>query len=221
MAPTSCDWLIRRGLGGLRSDKRGVDALASMHPTTKTAADNRSASAINPKATNPVSTWLVVRMIMLALAVSLGGCAGLSESWRTPEVELVGIQPKEISFTRQLFVVTLAVGNPNERALPIQAMTYSLALEGQEVAQGASRLERLIPAHGEETVEVEVVGDLLDLVSRLPMLTHMNRPLEWMLSGSLTLSGGLVRLPYRYSGKLDARQWINGQNQGRGHRAHP
>lgn len=164
-------------------------------------------------------------MILLALAVSLGGCAGISASWRAPEVELVGIQPKDISLTRQLFVLTLAVGNPNERALPVKAIRYRLTLEGQEVAQGASRLERRIPAQGEALVDVEAVADLLGLASRLPMLIHKSEPLEWTVSGSLTLSGGLVVLPYRYSGTLDARQWINGQSQsqsqGRGHRAHP
>ena len=157
------------------------------------------------------SSWLAFLSIAMVLAITLGGCASSVESWQAPEVTLIGIQPREIGLARQSFVLTLAVRNPNDRALPIQAMRYHLSLEGEEIARGGGQLDRLIPPQGEDRVDVEVTGDLLSLAARLPRLARQPGLFEWSLSGTLTLSGGLIVLPYRYSGTLDARQWIETQ----------
>ncbi|WP_295401585.1 LEA type 2 family protein [uncultured Thiocystis sp.] len=148
---------------------------------------------------------------LLVLIVSLlPGCASLTESWKAPEVALIGLQPKELGLTRQVFIATLAVKNPNDRTLPIKAMTYRLALEGQEVAEGGGALERQIPAFGETTVDVEVIGSLLGLLQQLPALALQDRPLNWTIAGTATLAGGLITLPYRYSGQIDARTLMAG-----------
>ena len=143
--------------------------------------------------------------ILVLTGFLLAGCAGLTKSWKAPEVTLVGLQPRELGLTRQVFIATLEVKNPNDRTLPIRAMSYRLSLEGQELAEGGGALDRQIPAFGETTLEVEVIGSLLDLVQQLPALVLKERPLDWNLSGMVTLADGLVILPYRYSGKVDAR----------------
>ncbi len=140
----------------------------------------------------------------------LTGCASLTKPWEAPEVALIGLQPKELGLMRQVFIANLTVRNPNDRTLPIKAMTYRLSLEGQEVAEGAGALDRQIPAFGETTVDVEVIGNLLGLAQQLPVLALQDRPLEWTVSGTATVAGGLMTLPYRYSGKIDARELAAG-----------
>ncbi|MBK5966393.1 Water stress and hypersensitive response domain-containing protein [Thiocystis minor] len=148
--------------------------------------------------------------LLVLMTGLLPGCASLVESWKAPEVALIGLQPKELGLTRQVFIATLAVKNPNDRTLPIKAMTYRLALEGQDVAEGGGALDRQIPAFGETTVDVEVIGSLLGLLQQLPVLALKERPLNWTVSGTATLAGGLITLPYRYSGKIDARELTAG-----------
>jgi hypothetical protein len=145
------------------------------------------------------------RNVMTALALLVvTGCATITQPWQSPEVAPLGLRVAELGPQRQVFVVTLAVKNPNDRTLPIKAMTYRLTLDGKELAQGSSTLERQIPALGEERVEVEVAANLLGVVPQLPALALQGRPLDWTVVGTVTIADGLLTLPYRYSGQVDA-----------------
>jgi hypothetical protein len=144
----------------------------------------------------------------LLCAALVAGCASLTQPWQAPAVALAGLRVKEITLARQTFVVTLAVKNPNDRALPITAMTYRIQIEGSEVVQGATALDRQVPAFGEALVDVEVAGSLFGLLEQLPSLALEDRPRDWIVSGTVTIAG-LLTLPYRYSGRVDARQLLS------------
>lgn len=148
--------------------------------------------------------------IWILVAFLLAGCASLTRPWEAPEVALAGVSVGEIGLARQTFVVTLSVRNPNDRALPIEALTYRLSLEGVELAQGSSALESQIPAFGEAMVDVEVVSSLLGVAGQLPAMALKDSPLEWQVTGTATLTGGLLRLPYRYSGEIDPARLLSG-----------
>jgi LEA14-like dessication related protein len=148
------------------------------------------------------------RILLSLLALGAGltsGCATFTRPWQAPEVSLVGVKPKSIALDRQTLTLRLAVRNPNDRALPIKAMTYRLKLDGREVAEGGGALERTIPALGEATVDVDVTASALQLLQQLPSLALSNRPVDWRVSGTATLAGGVVTLPYRYSGSIDPK----------------
>jgi len=145
--------------------------------------------------------------LLLPLAL-LAGCATLTKPWEAPEVALAGLRVKELGLTRQTVILTLAVRNPNDRTLPIKGLTYRLKLEGNEIAQGASALDRQIPAFGDALMDVEVTGSLLGLVQQLPGLALKDRPLDWILSGTTTIADGLLTLPYRYSGQVDPKELL-------------
>jgi hypothetical protein len=148
-------------------------------------------------------------LALVSLAIlGLAGCGGLTQPWIAPEVALTGLRVKEAGLDRQTLTLTLVVRNPNDRTLPIKAMTYRLKLEGQEIAQGGGALDRQIPAFGESMVDVDVTGSLFGLVGRLPALALKNAPLDWQISGTATLAGGLITLPYRYSGQIDAQKLL-------------
>ena len=148
----------------------------------------------------------MIRILAFVLvAALLAGCASLSKPWATPEVALVGLRVKALGFERQVFVATLRVRNPNDRTLPIKAMTYRLSLEGHAFAQGGGQLERQIPPLGEALVDVDVTGNLMDIARQLPVLALQDRPLEWTVTGTVTVADGLLTLPYRYSGEVDPK----------------
>jgi LEA14-like dessication related protein len=137
------------------------------------------------------------------------GCASLSEPWQVPEVAFAGLRVTEFTLARQTFVVILVVRNPNDRTLPIKAMTCRLQVEGSEVVQGASTLDRQIPAFGHALVDVEVAGSLLDLIQQLPSLALKDEPIDWTVSGTATIADGFLTLPYRYSGQVNARTLLS------------
>ena len=155
---------------------------------------------------NPVIR--IVAAMLVPLLVT--GCASLTQPWAAPEVALVGLRAKELGFERQVFVATLRVKNPNDRTLPIKAMTYRLSLEGTEFARGAGQLDRQIPPLGAALVDVDVAGNLLGIARRLPVLAMQDRPLDWTITGTVTVADGLLTLPYRYSGQIDPQTLLAG-----------
>jgi len=149
-------------------------------------------------------------LLSVALVSALiSGCASLTQSWIAPEVALAGLRIKELSFMRQVFIVSLSVKNPNDRTLPIKALTYRITLEGNELAQGSSQLDRQIPPLGTALADVEVVGSLLGITQQLPALALKDRPLDWTVSGTASLANGLVPLPYRWSGQIDPKALLS------------
>lgn len=162
------------------------------------------AQAMTPAAARSFAAPLAVFAIVLLAA----GCSTLTKPWVAPEVSLAGLQAKELTLARQVFIATLDVRNPNDRTLPIKAMTYRLKLDGQELAQGGGALERQIPAFGSERVDVEVVGSLLGIARQLPALALKGTPVDWTVSGTATVADGLVALPFRYSGQVDPQELL-------------
>jgi LEA14-like dessication related protein len=159
-------------------------------------------------------TLALRRCLMLAVlgAVMASGCttlsAPLASPWKTPKVALVGLTVKEVTLARQTFGVRLAVHNPNDRALPIRAMTWRLQIEGQDLAEGAAELEQRIPAFGDALVDMEAAGNLVGLTEQAALLATTRGPVAWKVSGTVTLADGLLPLPYWYSGRVDAKALI-------------
>jgi LEA14-like dessication related protein len=138
----------------------------------------------------------------MALLIAATGCAGVTRPWLAPEVALVSLKPQQVTLQEQSFLVGLRIKNPNDRMLPIKAMTYRLSLEGTEIAGGGGKLERQIPAFGEEAVEVSVTGSAATLAGMLPGLMLKSQPLRYRVAGTVTVAG-VLPIPYRYTGEID------------------
>lgn len=158
----------------------------------------------------PVSSSLRERVVLLVLVLAgwvlaLAGCAGLGGSWIAPEVELARVQPRSIGLGAQSFLVTLRLHNPSDRTLPIKAMSYRVQLEGRQIAEGETELERLIPPGGSEQVDVPVHSNLLTSIPDLPHRLLGGEALDWTVTGTVWIrAGGLrVPLPYQRRGQID------------------
>ena len=77
----------------------------------------------------------------------LAGCAVLSPLER-PKVSLAGLSLIDANLFEQRYALKLRVLNPNEVALPIQALTYDLELNDQVFGSGASTAAVTVPAYG-------------------------------------------------------------------------
>ncbi|WP_200386676.1 LEA type 2 family protein [Thiocapsa imhoffii] len=144
----------------------------------------------------------LTRCLLAVTLLTLLGCAGLTQPWLEPEVSLTSLRPRQITLEEQSFLIGLRIRNPNDRTLPIKAMTYALSLEGTQIAAGGGTLDRQIPAFGEEEVEVSVTGSASTLAALLPRLLLQAQPAQYRIAGTVTVAG-VVPIPYHYSGEID------------------
>jgi LEA14-like dessication related protein len=138
------------------------------------------------------------------LALLLAGCAGLGSYREPPRVSLVSIQPRELGVLEQRYGLQLRIMNPNDTALPVAGMQYSLQINDREFAYGVSRQPVSIPAYGEAVLDVDVVSNLLSVLRRLQE-ENTGKPgsLTYRLSGSLSLENRVGKLPFDYHGELN------------------
>lgn len=142
--------------------------------------------------------------MLVALAVLGSGCSLMRlQQAEPPQVTLASLTPVKLSLFEQRFDVGLRLKNPNDFDLPIEALEYTLAVNGEDFASGVTRTDLQVPALDEEVVTVTVTSNLL---SNLGALRRWQQDppdeLAYRLSGRAHLAGSPVRLPFEYSGTV-------------------
>ena len=121
---------------------------------------------------------------MCALIALQLACSATSRSIQPPRVELVGLSVLQPS---QRFRVSLLLTNPNAEPVPIEELRFSVRLAGEGRLTGNSSGPLIVPAQGEETLRVEVEGDMISSVSRLISLVQGPRgTLQYEIVGDMT-----------------------------------
>lgn len=100
---------------------------------------------------------------VLALA-TLGGCAWLVPKLQSPRVRVVGVHVRSASFWQQRLRVRLRVRNPNGVSLPIEAIHYTLRIDGRTFANGRTVRRFTVPAHGSAEFNTYVTADRKSVV---------------------------------------------------------
>jgi LEA14-like dessication related protein len=149
-----------------------------------------------------ITRYLPVILVLLA-SVFLGACATMSPYKESPRVSLVSIQPQEMKLLEQRFALQLRILNPNDVVIPVEGLSYSIAINGREFAYGVSQQAVEIPAFGEALLDVAVVSNLLNVMQQLQAMSGETRnSLDYRLTGKLGLANSPVSLPFDYSGEL-------------------
>jgi LEA14-like dessication related protein len=140
----------------------------------------------------------------LALAALLGACA-LAPRLETPRLSVAEVQIVSSDLWEQRLRVRMRVQNPNDRALAVKGLEYTLEVEGQPFASGESAASFTVPALGEAEFDMNVrtnlAGTLLGLLAR----GHdtLGRNVAYRLAGKLSLSQGFLRsIPFEERGTL-------------------
>ncbi len=142
-------------------------------------------------------------MLLVCAALLLAGCATTGTYPEQPRVSLVSIQPKNMTLLEQRYGLQLRILNPNETAIPLEGLNYSLEINGREFAYGVSRQDVSIPAFGEALLDVDMVSNLLNVMQQVQEMSNEQPDvLRYRLSGKLSLSNSLLKLPFDYHGEL-------------------
>ncbi|MEO7775434.1 MAG: LEA type 2 family protein [Steroidobacteraceae bacterium] len=143
----------------------------------------------------------------LAIALLLGACSAVVPKLQTPRLQVVGVEVLRSDLLQQQLRVRMHVQNPNDRALPVRGITYTLEVAGEDFARGESDRNFTVPALGEMEFDVSVTANAAGTLLRLATRPGgMGDNLEYRLRGKLSLSAGLLRsIPFDQRGSLKLR----------------
>lgn len=139
---------------------------------------------------------------LLLMLAFLAGCASLAGLREKPTVTLAGIDVVEIGLFEQRFALRLRVQNPNDVELPINGLSFDVALNGQAFAHGVSDAAVTVPRYGEATLNVQATSSLGSVWRQLREMEKGGREkLTYRVSGTLALAG-LGRVPFEHQGDI-------------------
>lgn len=142
---------------------------------------------------------------MLLLAAALSGCTLLLPKLQTPRLAIVDVEVVKANFLEQRLRVRMRVENPNDRSLPIQGLSYTVYLGGQEFATGVSDASFIVPALGTAEFNMDVTanaaGALFAVLSK-----PRGQGIDYRMTGRVELTHGWLRsIPFEQSGTFVLR----------------
>ncbi|HZF16439.1 MAG TPA: LEA type 2 family protein [Steroidobacteraceae bacterium] len=135
-------------------------------------------------------------------ALIVAGCS--FAHFESPHFSVVKIDLLDSDVLSQHFRLRLLVQNPNDRELPVRAITLKLELAGEPFGDGVTGEDFVVPAHGEAEFDLDLTtnlaGALLHYAGRKDKGADS---IEYRLSGKVDLASGMVRsIPFSDSGQL-------------------
>ncbi|MCR6652503.1 MAG: LEA type 2 family protein [Cellvibrionaceae bacterium] len=143
-------------------------------------------------------------VLLAFVCVMVGACAHLGAGLEAPKVRVDSLQLLEPRGISQRFLIGLRVINPNDRALPVRGLSYTLALNGYDLLEGVSGKVPVLEPYSETLVQVEAATDL---VAALRLLNNLTRPdasqnLSYALTAKINVQGWPGRLTVKEAGEV-------------------
>jgi LEA14-like dessication related protein len=139
---------------------------------------------------------------LLLLAALLAGCT-LVPKLEAPQLSLADVQILGSDLWQQRLKVRMHVHNPNDRALPIKSLEYTVEVDGQQFATGSSLDPFVVPALGDAEFDMNVTTNLASTF--IKMLGRASgsgsQEIGYRLVGKVSLSEGFLRsVPFDQKG---------------------
>jgi LEA14-like dessication related protein len=131
--------------------------------------------------------------LLLVTACLLSACASVGSLVSSPEVSLRDVQMTDFSFTGQTFLLSFYVSNPNSFSLPVNSVSYGVALDGHTFASGNTQGAFSVPAGGDSEFSISVDLNLLQTAPKLLSIVRegARRDIPYEIEGELG-----VDIPY-------------------------
>ena len=121
----------------------------------------------------------------------------------TPQVSLTDFKLVKMGLFEQNYRLRLRIKNPNPFALPIAGMNYQLDINDKKFARGTNNKSIIIPASGEEFVEIDVASSLMGIVEDWQdWKSVFKRRFNYKLSGDVNVREGGQPMPFEYKGDV-------------------
>ncbi|MFK8029746.1 MAG: LEA type 2 family protein [Gammaproteobacteria bacterium] len=158
----------------------------------------------------------VARGLFLAFVlVSLGACSSLDTLRQIvdpPRVTLADVKLVSAGLLEQRYRLSLRVQNPNSVSIPINGLDYVVNIGGNDFVSGVTASSFVLPANGEDLVQIDVSTNLLDSARHVyALLKSGDDNVDYSLSGNVKVDLPFVKsLPFSRSGQVDLRG-LNGR----------
>lgn len=120
---------------------------------------------------------------------------------RMPRVQLASIRVTSIGVTRAHLEVQLDIDNPNSISALFERLEYTLALNGQQVAQGTTEQPITLKAWGSNRIILPLQIDFMRSGRTLAQFVNSREPIDYSLDGRVVIMTSLqhfVRLPLAF-----------------------
>lgn len=142
---------------------------------------------------------------LLVLTLALSGCALFVPKLETPRLAIIDIQVIKANFLEQRLRVRMRVDNPNDRSLPVQGLSYTVYLGGQEFATGVSDASFVVPALGTAEFNMDVSANAAGAIFAILSKSH-GQGIDYRMKGRVELTHGWLRsIPFEQSGNFVVR----------------
>jgi LEA14-like dessication related protein len=147
---------------------------------------------------SPTRVALVTAItVLVAAALSLAGCAYPSISVRTARLDSVQLSGLTVD-------VFFDVENPNQFALPLEQVDWTLRLFDMRVGTGTSRMDKNLPAKQTTRVKMPITvsfGDAAGVATKI----RGSRSIPWDIDGTahITAPTGPLALDFGEKGRWD------------------
>jgi LEA14-like dessication related protein len=140
----------------------------------------------------------------LIVLAALGGCAWLAPRLQSPRVRVIGVRVRSATFWQQRLQVRLRVRNPNGVNLPIDAIRYTLRIDGRTFANGRTVRRFDVPAHGSADFNTYVTANMAGALLRI-LSGGRQQPVRYRLRGEVEVAELLRELPFDAHGQFVIR----------------
>jgi LEA14-like dessication related protein len=146
----------------------------------------------------------LARVVPATLAALLLGACALAPKFEAPHLSVMDVQVVGGDLWQQRLKVRMHVQNPNERALPVEGIVYTLEVEGQPFASGESAASFVVPALGEAEFDMNVTTNLAGTFIKLLGRASESKAVAYHLTGKVSLSQGFLRsIPFDQRGTFN------------------
>ena len=131
-----------------------------------------------------IKTLLVITILLLVIPLS--SCSTINAI--PPEINLMRVDVQDATLSHVNLIAELRVFNPNEKAVTIQGVDYTLHLEGIKVFSGRSNVSRTIDPQEYGLLSLRLSSaywDIIQLLNKLPNKTDV----AFSMQGSIRLGG--------------------------------
>jgi LEA14-like dessication related protein len=140
-----------------------------------------------------------------AAGVLLAAACALAPRFETPKLSIVGVQLLDADLLEQHLRVRMRVENPNDRALPVGGIEYTIELDGERFASGVSDASFVVPANGQAQFDMSVTTNLAGTLLKLLARTGdaLGSEVPYHIAGKVSLSQGWLRsIPFEERGSF-------------------
>lgn len=124
------------------------------------------------------------------LFTALAGACAVAPKYEPPQLSVTDVQIVSSDLLSQRLKVRMHVQNPNDRALPVRRIEYTVEVRGEQVASGESLASFEVPPLGQAdfdlTLNTNLAAALLKVLGQGGGVGH---EISYRLSGKVSLAG--------------------------------